>query len=84
MDATNFQTAVTAAVVAAVTAVLAHSSAISTVNAADGNEVSNRVIHPGSRQTVTVTGSQIRKTENKKRKRQARKERKRSQRLAIQ
>ena len=71
MDAATFQTAVTAAVVAAVTAVLAHRSAISTVNAADGNEVSNRGIHPGSRQTITVTGSQSQKAENKKRKRQA-------------
>ncbi|KAL7585963.1 hypothetical protein Lser_V15G43956 [Lactuca serriola] len=84
MDAVTFQTTVTAAVVATVTAVLAYRSTNSTVNAADGNEVSNRGIHPGSRQTVTVTGSQRRKTENKKRKRQARKERKRSQRLATQ
>ena len=63
---------------------MAHRSVISTVNAADGNEVSNRGIHPRSRQTVSVTGSQSRKTEIKKRKRQARKERKRSQRLAMQ
>ena len=84
MDAATFQTVFTAAVVAAVTAVIAHRSANSTVNAVDGNEVSNRDIHPGSRQTVTVTGSQSQKAENKKRKRQARKERKRSQKLAIQ
>ena len=71
MDAGTFQTSVTAAVVAAVTAVLAHRSAISTINADDGIEVSNRGIHPGSRQIVTVTGSQSRKAENKKRKRQA-------------
>ncbi|KAL7588912.1 hypothetical protein Lser_V15G37193 [Lactuca serriola] len=84
IDTATFQTAVTAAVVAAVTAVLAHHSAISTVNVVDGNGVSNRGIHPGSRQTVTVIGSQSQKAENKKRKRQARKERKRSQNLAIQ
>ena len=66
MDVATFQTAVTAAVVAAVTAVLAHRSAISPVNAANGNEFSNRGIHPGSRQTVTVTGSLSRKAENKK------------------
>ena len=84
MDAALFQTAVTAAVVAAVTAVMAHHSANSTVNAADGNKVSNRDIHPGSRPTVTATGSQSQKTENKKRKRQAKVERKRFQRIAMQ
>ena len=57
MDAATFETTVTTAMVDAVTAVLAHRSANSTVNATDGNEVSNRGIHPGSRQTVTVTGS---------------------------
>ena len=83
MDAATFQTVFTAAVVAAVTAVMTHRSAINTVNAADGNEVPNRDIHPGSHPAVTVPGSQSQKAENKKRKRQARKERKRAQKLAI-
>ena len=84
MDAATFQTAVTTAVMAAVTVVLAHRSAISTSNADVGIEDSNRSINPGSQQTVTATGSQSRKTKNKKQKRQAQKERKKSQKLAIQ
>ena len=84
MDAATFQTTVTAAVVAAVTAVMAHRSANSTVNAANGNKVSNRNIHPGSHPTVTSTGSQSQKAENKKRKCQAKVERKRFQKIARQ
>lgn len=79
IDATTLQ----AAVAAAVATFLTHINSGNTSKTDKGVESSDGSTKPGNHQMTTVTDLQSQKTERNKRKRQAQKECKRSQRLAM-